>query len=109
MLFLLSAGSLIGGDTWLALGGWLGVEGEADLGEEIGLSGGKEFRSVRFMGGMLTVFSPGGVVPESVSGGPLLVAEPLSCCIVSLIFSWFGGSWMLAWIFGLAPVSVALV
>ena len=85
------------------------MEGEADLGEEIGLSGGKEFRSVRFIGGMLPVLSPGGVMPESVSGGPLLVAEPLSCCIVSLIFSWFGGSWMLAWNFGLAPVSVALV
>ena len=109
MLFLLSAGSLIGGDTWLALGGWLGMEGEAGLGEEIGLSGGKEFRSVRFRRGMLVVISPVGVFPESASGGPILVAVLLSGCIVSLIFSWFGGSWMLAWIFGLAPVSVALV
>ena len=89
MLFLSSAGSLIGGNTWLALGGWLGMIGEAALGEDVGLSGGKEFRSVRFRRGMLAVISPGGVVPESASGGPLLVAGLLSGCIVSLIFFWF--------------------
>jgi hypothetical protein len=109
MLFLSCMGSLIGGDTWLALDGWLGRVGEASLEVDVGLSGGKEFRSWRFGRGVLAVISPVGVVTESGSGGPLLVAMLMSGCSVSLMFSWFGGSWMLAGFFCLAPVTVSLV